>query len=206
MEHVWDPARGPAEAEAGVVPIGRPLRGMRALVVDEALREVAPGEVGQLLMAGPQVTHGYWRDPHKTAQVFLVPPGATEIHYCTGDRVRRPLPGRPMTYLGRIDHQIKVRGVRVELGEVEAVLREASGVDAVVALGWPRQVTGADGIVAFLGGDDVDVAGVLARVRSRLPEHMVPRRLVVLDALPLGASGKFDRAALERRLEEETGC
>jgi amino acid adenylation domain-containing protein len=203
MGYRWVPGSSEAEAEAGVVPIGEPLAGNQPLVADSTLREVAPGEVGELLVAGPQVTLGYWEDPERTAQSFVVPPGRKAVHYRTGDRVRRPRPGAPVTYLGRLDDQIKIRGVRVELGEVEAAVREATGVDAVVALGWPRTATGYDGIAAFVGSGDLDVRSTRVKLKARLPSHMVPRRLVLLDALPLNASGKFDRGALRRSLEAE---
>jgi amino acid adenylation domain-containing protein len=203
MGYRWLPGRSEAEAEAGVVPIGEPLAGNEPLVADAQLREVAPGEAGELLVAGPQVTPGYWEDPERTAQAFVVPPGRAAVHYRTGDRVRRPRPGAPMTYLGRLDDQIKIRGVRVELGEVEAAVRAATGVDAVVAVGWPPTPTGYDGIAAFVGAGDVDVRAVRAQLRARLPSHLVPRRLEVRDALPLNASGKFDRGALRRSLEAE---
>jgi amino acid adenylation domain-containing protein len=203
MGYRWAPGRSETAAEAGVVPIGDPLPGNEPLVVDPQLREVPPGETGELLVAGPQVTLGYWRDPERTAQAFVVPPGRDRIHYRTGDRVRRPHAGAPMTYLGRLDQQIKIRGVRVELGEAEAAVREATGVDAVVAVGWPRTATGHDGIVAFVGATEVDVGAARARLRARLPAHMIPRRFVLLDRLPLNASGKFDRQALQRSLEED---
>jgi acyl-CoA synthetase (AMP-forming)/AMP-acid ligase II len=106
-----------------------------------------------------------------------------------------------MTYLGRLDHQIKVRGVRVELGEVEAALRDATGVDAVVAVGWPRSATGFDGVVAFVGSTGVDVDAARAALEARLPQHMVPRRFELLDELPLNQNGKFDR----KRLTESLG-
>ncbi len=198
----WEGEASRAFAEADVVPVGEELPGMRTLVADAELRPVAPGETGELLMTGPQVTPGYWKDPERTAQSYVVPPGEREVFYRTGDRVRRPLPGRPMTYLGRLDHQIKVRGVRVELGEVEAAVREATGVDAVVAVGWPVSATGADGIVAFVGDTGVDVAAVRARLAARLPVHMIPRRFELLDGLPLNASGKFDRRRLTESLRE----
>jgi acyl-CoA synthetase (AMP-forming)/AMP-acid ligase II len=111
---------------------------MVPLVADEFLREVAPGADGELLMTGPQLALGYLDDPVKTAVAFVKPPGREEIYYRTGDRVRRPLEGQPMTYLGRVDNQIKILGRRVELGEIEAVVREESGVGGVVALGWPK--------------------------------------------------------------------
>ena len=200
----WDPERSEDESEAGVIPIGDPLPGMRALVVDPELREVEPGEVGELLVGGPQVALGYWEDPERTAEVFVVPPGESERFYRTGDRVRRPLPGKPMTYLGRLDHQVKVRGVRIELGEVEAAVRDATGVDAVVAVGWPVTSVGAEGIVAFLGDAEVDVAATRAVLADRLPAAMVPRRFELLAELPLNSSGKFDRKRLFESLEGES--
>jgi acyl-coenzyme A synthetase/AMP-(fatty) acid ligase len=199
--YTWDEQRSPAESEHGVVPIGAPFPGMRVLVADESLRPVEPGEAGELMLTGPQVTLGYWKDRERTDAAFVVPPGEDAVFYRTGDRVRRPAGGRPMTYLGRVDHQIKVLGHRVELGEVEAALREASGVDAAVALGWPRTESGANGIVAFLGDLEVDTAAVLETCRRRLPAYMVPRRIHLLAELPLNANGKFDRRALLEQLE-----
>jgi amino acid adenylation domain-containing protein len=200
----WDPERSPADVEQGVVPIGYPLPDMSYLVVDEALREVEPGGAGELLVSGPQVTAGYWNDPDRTALAFVVPPGRDAVHYRTGDRVRRPArPDGPVTYLGRVDHQVKVRGIRIELGEIEAVLREASGVDAVVALGWPLTTAGAQAIEAFIGDQDVDVPHVRSRLEARLPTQAVPRGIHTLAELPLNSNGKFDRNALTSILEEK---
>jgi amino acid adenylation domain-containing protein len=200
----WDPETSPAECEHGVVPIGHALPDMTTLVANAGLREVARGEVGELLVAGPQVTLGYWDDPERTAAAFVVPPERDEVFYRTGDRVRRPRrPDGPLTYLGRADDQIKVRGVRIELGEVEAAVRDAAGADAVVAVGWPPSETGYDGIVAFVGTPQLDAPAVRARVAERLGAHMVPRRFVALAELPLNGSGKFDRGALRRSLEEQ---
>jgi amino acid adenylation domain-containing protein len=198
----WDPDRSPAECEQGVVPIGHPLPGMKTIVAGPDLQEVAPGEAGELLVAGPQVALGYWEDPERTAAAFVVPDGRGEVFYRTGDRVRRPRDrDRPLTYLGRSDQQIKVRGVRIELGEVEAAVREATGVDAVVAVGWPPNETGFDGIATFVGAPDLDVSATRAQLAERLSPQMVPRRIVALAELPLNANGKFDRGALRRSLE-----
>jgi amino acid adenylation domain-containing protein len=188
----------------GVVPIGEPIGEMRTLVVDEQLREVEAGSDGELLVAGPQVTPGYWEDAEKTAAAFVIPPGFEDVHYRTGDRVRKPgRPGEPLSYLGRLDHQIKVLGHRVELGEVEAALREESGVDAAIAVGWPLTDSGCGGIVAFIGDTQLDLAKLRGAVEHRLPEYMVPRRFELLDELPLNANGKFDRKALLAKLEDE---
>ena len=200
----WDPERSPAECELGVVPIGHPLPDMDYRVVDASLNEVAPGETGELLVSGPQVGLGYWRDPDKTAAAFVVPPGSDLVHYRTGDRVRRPAAADgPVTYLGRVDHQVQIFGERIELGEIEAVLRDESGTDAVVAVGWPPAGAGAaQAIEAFVGDTSIDVRSLKERLKARLHGHMVPRRLHLLDELPLNANGKFDRGALTRMLDE----
>jgi acyl-coenzyme A synthetase/AMP-(fatty) acid ligase len=201
MFYRWDPARSASEAENGIVPIGEPFPGMVALVADETFREVAPGEDGELLMTGPQMSLGYWRDPEKTAASFVTPPGRGEVYYRTGDRVRRPLDGQPMIYLGRVDNQIKVLGHRVELGEVEAALRELSGIDGVAAFGWPLVAGGASGIEAFMQTESVEAEELLKKVSLRLPLYMVPRKIHCLPVFPLNPNGKIDRKALMKVLE-----
>lgn len=196
----WDAVRGPAEAEHGVVPIGLPLRGMDAVVVDPQMREVEIGALGELLMTGPQLTPGYWNDPERTAAAFVRLQGRDGLWYRTGDLVRRPVDGAPLVYLGRLDHQVKVRGFRVELGEVEAALRDVSGHPEAVVIGWPRADTGPTGLVGFLVGA-VDEQTVIARVAERLPHYMVPDAIQSLDKLPTNASGKIDRDALAKMLD-----
>lgn len=198
----WDPTRSPAECELGLVPIGHPLPAMQARLVDDVLGEIAGEGEGELLMAGPQVAPGYWQDPERTAAAFVVPAGGSQLHYRTGDRVRRSGTDGLLRYVGRLDSQIKVHGHRVELGEVEAALRQASGVDAAVALGWPPAPGGAGGVVAFLGSTEVDVTVLRAAVARELPEYMVPRQVHLLDELPVNVNGKFDRVQLLRLLED----
>jgi amino acid adenylation domain-containing protein len=202
----WDAARSPAQCELGLVPIGEPYPGMSALVADEQLREVAVGEAGELLMAGPQVALGYYRDASRSAAAFVVPPGRGEVHYRTGDRVRRPAPGRPLTYLGRIDNQIKVLGYRVELGEIEALARAQGGVDEAVALGWPLSDSGAEGIVVFVADAACDVAALRRRLAERLPPYMQPREVRALAHFPKNANGKIDRKALARLLADDAAA
>lgn len=200
--HRWDEQESTRMSEHGVVPIGEPFPGMTSLVVDEKLQEVPPGEDGELLMAGPQVALGYWNDKAATERAFLVPPGQSEIFYRTGDRVRRPTDGNSMNYLGRIDHQIKIRGNRVELGEVEAVLRELTGIGSVAVIGWPATPSGADGLIGFLETEEADVAGLRRQIANRLPDYMRPKQLRLLSAMPLNANGKIDRGALKKLCEE----
>jgi acyl-coenzyme A synthetase/AMP-(fatty) acid ligase len=182
---------------------------MRAIVVDEELRPVPAGEVGELLLAGPQVTLGYWQDAEQTAKAFVVPPDEHEVFYRTGDRVRWPS-GRPLTYLGRVDNQLKIQGYRVELGEIEAVLREASQSETVV-VGWPVSAIGAEGLVAFVqapvGLTVAEKANFCESLESvskrRLPVYMQPARVLLLDEFPLNANGKVDRRALRALLDTE---
>jgi amino acid adenylation domain-containing protein len=196
----WDNATSPTESEQGTVPIGFPFDGMKVLVADEQLNEVAPGHDGELLMTGPQLSCGYWRDEQKTKAAFVTPPGKDTVYYRTGDRVRRPQNGKPLVYLGRMDNQTKILGHRVELGEVESVIRELSGLDGVVAIGWPINAGGADGIIAFLESETLDTPALLDGLKSRLPTYMVPRELRNMARLPLNSNGKYDRKALTNLL------
>jgi acyl-coenzyme A synthetase/AMP-(fatty) acid ligase len=195
----WNPQRSAAESEIGIVPIGYPYPGMKYLVVDGDLNEVAPGEEGELLMNGPQMSMGYWKDAKKTSEAFITPPGQTEIYYRTGDRVRRPRSGAPLIHLGRIDSQIKVLGHRVELGEIESVVRKHCGSDAVVAVGWPSTSSGYGGVEVFIEGREENQ--LRDAVRSELPEYMVPRQFHFSDKLPRNSNGKLDRKAISKSLD-----
>ena len=147
-------------------------------------------------MTGPQLIHGYWCDDEKTRRAFVSVTGRTGTYYRTGDRVRRSAPDKPLTYLGRLDGQIKVLGHRVELGEVEAVVRNLCGVDAVVALAWPNS-SNADGIELFLETEKFDTESLMKQLKTKLPSYMVPRRIRTLPRLPLNPNGKYDRKALQ---------
>lgn len=153
-------------------------------------------------MNGPQMSLGYWKDPEKTAASFFHPPGRSDLYYRTGDRVRRPVGNGPFTHLGRTDFQVKVLGHRVELGEIEAVVRETCGSDGVVALGWPATSSGYGGIEVFIEGDDnADRRGVRDTLAARLPGYMVPTRLHFMRTLPRNVNNKLDRKAMARLLE-----
>lgn len=198
----WDPAASAAESELGIVPIGYAYPNMDVLVVDEHLREVAPGQEGELLMNGSQMSLGYWRDPAKTAAAFMTPPGKHEIYYRTGDRVRRPAGNKPLKHLGRIDSQVKIFGHRVELGEVEAKVRDACKMDGVVAVGWPKTDSGFGGIEIFIEGRESGLEELRKTVSADLPEYMVPRRFHFMERLPRNANNKYDRKAMQKFLEE----
>jgi amino acid adenylation domain-containing protein len=190
------------EAHLGLVPIGSPFPSMEAFIAGDDLRAVDPAVGGELLVTGPQTTLGYLDDAEKTAAAFPIPPGRTETFYRTGDRVMARAQDGPLLYLGRVDHQIKVRGYRVELGEIEAVLRDVTKSEGVVAVGWPRTEAGASAVEAFVQSSELDAAQAIAATSEKLPDYMTPRRIHALDTLPLNANGKFDRGALVALLEE----
>jgi amino acid adenylation domain-containing protein len=196
----WDSRRQPDEFELGLVPIGHPLGAMSTLVVGHDLREAEPGEAGELLLSGPQVVKGYWNNEKATSRAFVSIEG--RCYYRTGDRVRRPIADGPLRYLGRFDDQIKVLGHRVELGEVEAAIRDETGENAVVAVGWPPSPSGASGLAAFVADECVDPAALTAALARRLPGYMVPREVRLLPELPVNANGKWDRGALISLLDE----
>ena len=177
---------------------------METVIADEELREVEDGIAGELLMTGPQLSLGYWQDEERTRKAFVRLPGRPGVYYRTGDRVRRQTPGKPLTYLGRLDSQIKVLGHRVELGEVESAVRKASGLDGVVALGWPMTESVAEAIVLFLEADTFDTFSLVAELRSKLPPYMAPSNIRLLSSFPLNSNGKFDRQRLLKILQDES--
>jgi D-alanine--poly(phosphoribitol) ligase subunit 1 len=186
-------------SERGIVSIGRPFPQTRLAVLDGQRQMAGPGQAGELAIGGAQLALGYYGDLERTAQKFVTLGG--ELWYLTGDQARVDADGRYF-YLGRLDNQVKVRGHRVELEEVEAHLRAVSGVDAVAVVAWPLRDGTADGVVAFLGDASLAprAAELRKSLRGRLPGHMVPTALHFVPALPLSVNGKIDRRALIARL------
>ena len=187
------------------LPIGRPVAGATNRVLDRRGRSVPPGVAGELCLGGTGVAQGYLGDPRRTAERFVPDPEGVEPGerlYRTGDRVRWR-PDGSLDYLGRLDRQVKVRGFRVEPGEVEAHLARLPQVAAAAVIA-PRGRGGERRLTACVVVREPDSAGAtLARglrhaLRSSLPDYMVPGDVVFVDALPLTPSGKVDRRALAR--------
>ncbi|WP_168222430.1 non-ribosomal peptide synthetase [Micromonospora sp. HM134] len=176
-------------------PIGRPIANALLYVLDDRCEPVPPGVLGELYIGGAGLARGYLNQPAATAARFLPDPfaGAGQRMYRSGDLARRRSDGT-IEFAGRVDDQVKVRGFRVEPGEVESALRHVEGVrEAAVLL---REDTPGDPhLVGYLVGD-VTAEAARDQLRRRLPEHLVPTRWVVLDRLPLTANGKLDRRAL----------
>ncbi|WP_273826188.1 non-ribosomal peptide synthetase [Pseudomonas asplenii] len=177
-------------------PIGRPINNARLYVLDEALNPVPPGVVGELYIAGACLARGYLNQPELTAERFLPDPFSREPGarmYRSGDQVRWLADGN-LQYLGRIDQQVKLRGFRVELGEIDSLLQQQPGVlEAAVLL--REDAPGDKQLVAYIVGP-ASAETLREALRRQVPEHMIPSAWVSLAHLPLTRNGKLDRRAL----------
>jgi amino acid adenylation domain-containing protein len=183
----------------GVLAIGIPHPGSELAIVDERHRPLPRDAVGEIAIAGAQLSLGYLDDPALSAQRFREIDG--KRWYLTGDLGMQDAAGC-FHHLGRMDNQIKIHGHRVELEEIEAHAREAAGTDQVAAVAWPVQDGVAQGIVCFVARTGLAAAAIRALLRQRLPGYMLPTAIECVAALPVGGSGKIDRQALIARLAE----
>jgi len=199
------------------IPIGKPIANTQVYVLDSGLQPVAAGETGDLYIGGDGVVRGYWRRPDLTAEKFLSDPFQMGNRmYRTGD-IARFLPEGNLEFLGRADFQVKLRGFRIEIGEIEAALENQAGVvqAVVVACEFKSRIqtqtqTEDKRLVAYVvpkSGTKLEVTDLRAALAAILPEYMVPSHFVFLDSLPLTANGKIDRNALPNpsAVENESG-
>lgn len=185
------------EEPGSTVSIGRPISNTQIYLLDAELQPVPVGEIGELFIGGDGVARGYWNRPDLTAERFLTIPSLSPHRiYRTGD-LARFLPDGNIDFLGRADYQVKLRGHRIEPGEIEAILEQCKGVrQAVVVVREDRE--GDKRLIAYLvGATEAESASTLRSVlASKLPDYMIPSAFVFLSELPLTDNGKIDRKAL----------
>ena len=189
-----------ADAARPSVPIGRPIEGAKAIILSPEMKVCEPGTVGEIYIRTPYLSLGYYNDPQHTAEVFVRNPfgqDRADIIYKTGD-FGRLLPDGNFELVGRRDHQVKIRGQRVELGEIESVVRAMPGVHECVATVWGEEPDDQRLAAYVVAAEEhaLDVRALQQAARESLPEVMVPSSFNVLDSLPLNANGKVDRKAL----------
>ncbi|NTX04443.1 non-ribosomal peptide synthetase, partial [Myxococcus sp. CA040A] len=185
------------EDVGATVPIGKPTNGTRLLVLDSSLQPVPIGITGELFIGGDGLARGYVGQPSLTAERFIPDPFSSVPGarlYRSGDLVRWSHDGT-LAFIGRADAQVKVRGFRIELPEVEAAMLAHPSIRDAIAIAR-EDVPGDKRLVGYFVGDDLDAVSLRAFLKSRLPEYMVPSSLLRLDALPLTANAKIDRKAL----------
>lgn len=182
-----------------VIPLGQGLPGVELMIVDAELEPVAPGQTGELLIAGPQLAEGYLSsdEPGNSRFIAMNYPGKTAHRwYRSADAARETTP-YGIVFQGRLDTQVKIRGHRLELEEVEHVVQAASHAASCAVVPWPLDEVGrATGLVAFVTNPEVETTHVLRACRQRLPVYAMPQRIVIIDAFPLTVNGKIDRKAL----------
>ena len=196
MTHLYGPQ---SKATNGILSIGKAMHGMKMAVVDENGIRLSSGEKGELCLAGPQLTAGYWKNLEKSAEVFLDLEGTR--YYRSGDIALMDEDGE-YHYLGRLDQQVKIEGFRVELSEVEHCLRKVSGIAQVAAVVLANEM-GAHQIFSFLETEnEVDEQELREALKAHLPSYMIPKKINGLAKLPLNVNGKIDRKALKNLLEK----
>ena len=193
----------PDESLRENVPIGKPCPYARTAVVDEHRQPVPPGTTGELIVNGASLMRGYWDDPEKTALKIrpVTLEGREDLYYFTGDLVQKRPDGN-LVYINRRDHMVKVRGFRVELGEVETALYRHPAITKAAVAAIPDEKV-SHRLIAFvslqsetvLSPDDIE-----KHCAQLLPAYMIPEKFIFLNELPLSSTGKIDREALKKRI------
>ncbi len=182
----------------GILAIGKPYPTMEVAILDDVQRPVPPGAPGEIALAGPQVGMGYFGQPELTADRFRVMDG--KRWYLTGDLGSRDADG-VFHHLGRVDNQVKVKGNRIELEEVDMHLRRAAGTELAATVAWPVTHGSAEGLVSFVVGGEASEGDIRTRMLACLPRYMMPAAIHRLETMPQNVNGKIDRRALMALLD-----
>jgi amino acid adenylation domain-containing protein len=198
----WEGEKSESECINDIVSIGRIFDGLRYCILDENETEVPRGEPGELYVSGVQITKAYYNDPERTKMTYVtIPHLGNDVWFKTGDLVKERQSGN-LNYLGRLDNQVQILGNRVELQEVDCILKRASNSEMVVSLAWPIKNGVAEKIVSFIAASEKqEKAKILKYCRNTLPPYMVPQDIIFLDKIPLNDNGKFDKQKLIHILE-----
>jgi len=192
------------ESQLSRVPIGHPIANIQVYLLDGAGQPVPIGVPGELYIGGIGVARGYLNEPVLTAQKFVPDPFSAQAGrqmYRTGDLARYRADGS-IEFLGRMDGQVKIRGCRIELGEVEVAIKGCAGIEECIVVVYEAS-PGQPGLAAYLvpdasEGSSISIQQVRQELQRRLPDYMLPEAFVVLETLPLNSNGKVDRRALPR--------
>ncbi len=201
----WDDEKSEQDCINDIVSIGKIFDGLKYCILDENKKAVSAGEPGELYVSGVQITKEYFNDPERTKAAYVkIPHLGNEVWFKTGDLVKERENGN-LNYLGRLDNQVQILGNRVELQEVDCILKRASNSEMVVSLAWPIKNGVAERIVSFIAeSEEQEKAKILEYCRNTLPPYMVPQDIFFIDKIPLNDNGKFDKQKLIKSLEDRS--
>jgi len=195
-DYAWDSHNSMKITENNIVPIGSVFPTHKYLIIDEQLKPVAKGSVGELIISGIQVCNGYFKNPEKTKENFITFEGRDEPWYRTGDLVKE-LPNSCLLFSGRKDAQVKIRGYRVELVEIEGRVKNLLPENEIRVLAHPVKDNIAEGIICFISGDKTkEDSEILKALSESLPSYMVPNKLIYIKEFPLNVNGKINNQEL----------
>ncbi len=188
--------------ERDFVAIGKTYSCAKVAIIDEDRNFAEDNQQGEIVISGPVVAPGYWKDPQLTAEKFVKLPESTALWYLTGD-LGYKTENDIFHFLGRKDNQVQIRGLRVELDEVEHYLRQLIATDEVAVIPWPVSHDLVEGLVAFIGHTSVEISTIRTLLHDRLPSFMIPKTLHSLPSLPRNINHKIDRKALNQWLQDQ---
>jgi amino acid adenylation domain-containing protein len=195
-DYAWDSHNSMKITENNIVPIGSVFPTHKYLIIDEQLKPVAKGSIGELIISGIQVCNGYFKNPEKTKENFIFFEGRDEPWYRTGDLVKE-LPDSCLLFSGRKDAQVKIRGYRVELVEIEGRVKNLLPENEIRVLAHPVKDNIAEGIICFISGHKTkEDPEILKALSESLPSYMVPNKLIYIKEFPLNVNGKINNQEL----------